>query len=533
MAAPDVLSYAQEHLPLTLAATLLVSLATYALYNLLLHPLAGVPGPLSARLGLGSWMSARALQHDMGWQLAALHERYGKAVRVARNLVSVVDPTAIGEMYRYGGPYEKTPFYTYFKAEKDGLMSTLPNHAHALVRRAESPAYTMNLLVDLEEHVDSCLDDLVEYLDKAVASRAGKGTVDMGTMMQLLAMDVVGELAFGKTFGLCKAGKDTNGFLPMLEAFVESCCLCGTQPWAGPLLVAFCNWKVGARGPQALGEQTTKAVQERFEQLRLAQETGDEPRRDMLSKLVTAKNPDGSPYSTRQIEVAATSILGAGSDTTAVTMRALLGYIVKDPRVQEKVLSEIDEAFETGALSLPVTYADGTKLQYFQARSLACLKETLRLHPAVPWTLPRVVPKGGGVLAGHYFAAGTEVGMSPFVFHRRPEAFGADASVFRPERWIEANAEERKVMERNLITFGSGSRVCIGKNISLMEITKVLPTLLHRYRFSFTPRSPSSPHRLPGRAVDGTWSDKEPWHVKSQWFAVQHDFWVDVEERSV
>ncbi|BGP44646.1 hypothetical protein JCM10450v2_000460 [Rhodotorula kratochvilovae] len=64
-----------------------------------------------------------------------------------------------------------------------------------------------------------------------------------------------------------------------------------------------------------------------------------------------------------------------------------------------------------------------------------------------------------------------------------------------------------------------------------MEITKVLPTLLHRYRFSFTPRSPSSAHSLPGRGVDGTWSDEEPWHVKSQWFAVQHDFWVDFEER--
>ncbi|GAA6053327.1 hypothetical protein JCM3770_004114 [Rhodotorula araucariae] len=527
MASPDLLSYAQEHLPLAVIATVLASLATYALYNLLLHPLAGVPGPLSARLGLGSWMSARALQHDMGWKLAELHERHGKAVRVARNLVSVVDPAAIGEMYRYGGPYEKTPFYTYFKADKPGLMSTLPNHAHALIRRAESPAYTMNLLVDLEQHVDSCLDDLIGFLDAAVQAGGQRGTVDMGTMMQLLAMDVVGELAFGKTFGLLKAGKDTHGFLPMLEAFVESCCLCGTQPWAGPLLVAFCNWKVGARGPQALAEQTSKAVQERFEQLRIAQETGDEPRRDMLSKLVTARNPDGTPYSTRQIEVAATSILGAGSDTTAVTMRALLGYIVKDSSVQEKVLSEIDEAFETGTLSLPVTYADGTKLQYFQA----CLKETLRLHPAVPWTLPRIVPNGGAVLAGHYLAAGTEVGMSPYVFHRRPEAFGPDASVFRPERWLEASVEDRKVMERNLITFGSGSRVCIGKNISLMEITKVLPTLLHRYRFSFTPRSPSSPHRLPGRAVDGAWSDKEPWHVKSQWFAVQHDFWVDVEER--
>lgn len=65
-----------------------------------------------------------------------------------------------------------------------------------------------------------------------------------------------------------------------------------------------------------------------------------------------------------------------------------------------------------------------------------------------------------------------------------------------------------------------------------MEITKVLPTLLWKYRFSFTPRNqPNSPHKLPGRAVDGTLDDREPWHIKSQWFAVQHDYWVDISER--
>ncbi|BGO92808.1 hypothetical protein NBRC10512_007927 [Rhodotorula toruloides] len=546
MSLAQVLDLASEHLALSLGLTVLASLASWAVYNAFFSPLADVPGPLSARLGLGSWMSNRALSYDMGWKLAEQHDKHGAAVRVSRNMVSLVDPSVIGEIYRYGGKFEKTSFYSYFRADKPSLMSILDNHSHALMRRAESPAYTMTLLVDLEEHVDSCLDDLVANFDKAIVAGKGKGTVDMGEMMQLLAMDVIGELAFGGTFGLCKAGKDTQGFLPMLEAFVDVCCLCGecsflyypsqsadsscagTQPWAGLPLIAFCNWKVGAQGPQALASKSSKAVKDRLEQIKKAYETGDEPRRDMLSKLVMAKNADGSPYSIRQIEVAASSILGAGSDTTAVTMRALLYFIVRDPAVYAKVMREIENAFDSGLLSLPIKYSDGTKLSYFQS----CLKETLRLHPAVPWTLPRVVPKEGAVLAGRYYAPGTQVAMSPFVFHRRTEAFGPDTAVFRPERWLEATEEEKKVMERNLITFGSGSRVCIGKNISLMEITKVLPTLLWKYRFSFTPRNqPNSPHKLPGRAVDGTLDDKEPWHVKSQWFAVQHDYWVDVEER--
>lgn len=53
--------------------------------------------------------------------------------------------------------------------------------------------------------------------------------------------------------------------------------------------------------------------------------------------------------------------------------------------------------------------------------------------------------------------------MSPFVFHRRTEAYGPDAGIFRPERWLEASDDEKKMLERNLLTFGSGNRVCVGK----------------------------------------------------------------------
>jgi cytochrome P450 len=55
--------------------------------------------------------------------------------------------------------------------------------------------------------------------------------------------------------------------------------------------------------------------------------------------------------------------------------------------------------------------------------------------------------------------------MSPFVLHRCSEAYGDDAAVFRPERWLEADPEQRKTMEHNNLAFGAGPRVCIGKTI--------------------------------------------------------------------
>lgn len=104
------------------------------------------------------------------------------------------------------------------------------------------------------------------------------------------------------------------------------------------------------------------------------------------AKLFTAKNSDGTPYSVKQVVVAAGSILGAGeprqpataewrarltlrragSDTKAITMRAVLRYIIGDPRIYEKVMVELKDAIDEGNLTFPVAYAEGVKLEYFQ-----------------------------------------------------------------------------------------------------------------------------------------------------------------------
>jgi len=59
------------------------------------------------------------------------------------------------------------------------------------------------------------------------------------------------------------------------------------------------------------------------------------------------------------------------------------------------------------------------------------------------------------------------VGMNAHVVHRDKGVFGEDADLFRPERWLESEARNKE-MEKYLLTFGAGSRTCVGKNISLM-----------------------------------------------------------------
>lgn len=137
-----------------------------------------------------------------------------------------------------------------------------------------------------------------------------------------------------------------------------------------------------------------------------------------------------------------------------------------------------------------VTYAESQGLPYLDA----CVKEAFRLHPAPGLPLERIVPLQGVEIAGAFVKGGTIVGCSAWVIHRRKEIFGEDVEVFRPERWLvgqgstvvddqEREREEKRIKEMGsvMLHFGMGSRTCIGKNISLLEIYKLVPTFLRRF----------------------------------------------------
>lgn len=135
----------------------------------------------------------------------------------------------------------------------------------------------------------------------------------------------------------------------------------------------------------------------------------------------------------------------AGSDTTAISLRSLFYYLCKNPRTYDKVVDEILSFDARGELSEYVTYHEGQRLSYFQA----CVREALRMHPAVGQLLERVVPSEGTTIDGVFLPGGTIVGMNPWVAARDKAVYGSDPEVFRPERWIEADEKTLKLMDRN------------------------------------------------------------------------------------
>lgn len=101
------------------------------------------------------------------------------------------------------------------------------------------------------------------------------------------------------------------------------------------------------------------------------------------------------------------------------------------------------------------------------------MKEVLRLDPSGPSLFPRVAPKGGLNLNGLYIPEGTAVSAVSWVINRNKEVYGEDAEEFRPERWMKSEERARE-LDNYSFTFGYGARVCLGKNLGLMELNKAV-----------------------------------------------------------
>jgi cytochrome P450 len=118
-------------------------------------------------------------------------------------------------------------------------------------------------------------------------------------------------------------------------------------------------------------------------------------------------------------------------------MQSFFYLVLNNAKAYKQLQQEIDEAQKAGQLSEIVTYAEAQKLEYFQA----CLKEAMRVRPAVGLGIYRTIPPEGAHIDGTFYPGGTEVAVNGWVLHRDRAIFGDDVEVFRPERWFERDAK--------------------------------------------------------------------------------------------
>lgn len=179
----------------------------------------------------------------------------------------------------------------------------------------------------------------------------------------------------------------------------------------------------------------------------------------------------------------------AGADTTAISLCTVFYHLIRSPTAMQKLQREIDTATSSGQLSSP---PKDREVRDHCPYLNAVIKEALRIHPAVGTILERHVPAQGLDVDGVHLPAGTIVGVNPWVVHNDPDIY-PDPEIFRPERWLTPSHPDSKCggedhlrrMEKAFFGFGHGKRICLGRNLSQIEMRKIVALLVSNFKVEF------------------------------------------------
>lgn len=478
--------------------------------------LSHIPGPFFAKftnLQRFSWvLSLRA--HEIHTEQ---HRKYGPLVRFGPNMVSVGDPREIGTIYSFKEPWRKSNFYRalLMKARNkpvEGIFATQSELIHRNLKRPVSAAYSMSNLVSFEPYVDATMRVFCDQLESRFISKDGgrPPACNLSDWLQMFAFDVIGELTFSKRFGFLENGEDVDGIMAGLWNTFKKTSLVTQMPWLeylwtnNPVLRHF---RGNGKSPGVVFAMSRVQERQALEKGELEKEW-EVNNRDFLSRFIEiqAKDQNVPPEA---LLVWVSSNITAGSDTTAIFLRSIFYQLLTHPNTLSKLMAELDAAADRGELDELATWKQTHELPYLSA----VIAEAGRIHPPFGLPLERQVPAHGAVVCGQHLKGGTIVGMSAWAAHRDPSVFGDDCDEWNPDRWL-CDPEKKKKMDGSLLTFGAGHRSCLGKNISLLEIHKVVPTLLKKFNFEVV-----------GPEEGGAWD------VQNRWFVPQHGFKVRLSKR--
>ena len=202
------------------------------------------------------------------------------------------------------------------------------------------------------------------------------------------------------------------------------------------------------------------------------------PQREDLLGLLLAAYPD-DPVAVRNQII---TFLVAGHETVASALTWTLGLLAQHPLEQARAAAEAAEVLG-GAMP-------GLAELDLLPQTRACFDEGLRLYPPA-WVVTRSASRRM-VIGGREIPAGALLIISPWLLHRDRSRWPLPDR-FLPERFAgKPGAVARGATTRaEYLPFGTGPRLCIGRDFALLEAGVVMAPLLERYRLELL--SPALP----------------------------------------
>eukprot|EP00455_Lapot_gusevi_P057389 TRINITY_DN9763_c0_g2_i5.p1 TRINITY_DN9763_c0_g2~~TRINITY_DN9763_c0_g2_i5.p1 ORF type:complete len:344 (+),score=126.78 TRINITY_DN9763_c0_g2_i5:572-1603(+) len=289
--------------------------------------------------------------------------------------------------------------------------------------------------------------------------------VDMQDMFFRFTMDSIAKIAFGKTLGCLTSEK-----VEFADAFDRAQFL-AEKRFYSPIWKLERWWGTAAEKELAscvkvLDEFAYGIVNER------KQESSEElrERADLLSMFMSSTDHDGRPFTDAFLRDVIMNFIIAGRDTTANTLSWLFYEVARHPEVEAKLVEEIEQELRGGE---PDYDTVERRMKYLEA----VVYETLRLHTPVPKD-PKQAVEDDVLPNGMKVPAGTLVTYMPWVMGRLDEIWPR-AEEFLPERWINNPLPS----PFKYPVFQAGPRICLGRNMALLEAKLCTVYLLQHFSF--------------------------------------------------
>ena len=206
---------------------------------------------------------------------------------------------------------------------------------------------------------------------------------------------------------------------------------------------------------------------------------------DLLSLLMHVRDEDtGEQMDDAQLRDEVVTLLLAGHETTAIALAWTWTLLAQHPDAAARLHDELHRVLAGRA----PTAADYERLPFARA----VIDEALRLRSPVYILFRRAC--ADDVVCGQRVRKGATIVLSPLLLHRHPAYWDAPGE-FRPERWADAAAAERRPRFA-FLPFSGGPRQCIGNGFAMLEAVLLLATLAQRFEARLAPGYTPAPEYL-------------------------------------
>ncbi|KAK7284882.1 hypothetical protein RJT34_19636 [Clitoria ternatea] len=241
------------------------------------------------------------------------------------------------------------------------------------------------------------------------------------------------------------------------------------------------------------------------EVIRQRRKMGFSNHKDLLSRFMTSVNDDN------YLKDIIISFLLAGRDTVASALTSFFWLLAKHPEVESRIILEAEEVIgknKNGDKDYLTSFEEIQQLHYLHAAAY----ESMRLYPPIQFDSKFCV-EDDVLPDGSLVKGGSRVTYHPYAMGRLEEIWGWDCYEFKPERWLKDGVFCAQNPFKYPV-FQAGMRVCLGKEMALLELKTVALSLLRSFHIQLLTPHNRNPRFSPG--LTATFSGGLPVKVRQR-----------------